>query len=136
VRNIQIIDGAANATFSIFQATEDEFALIFPNGRDMEIAEDLVQRIGEDKAGRMLCALWERPSLNAMRRASRELSSTTPTKGARFCRNRGARWIGTNVSSMRLSERSSGGIVDVRLPPHCGHSGDRGELVAFWEMER
>jgi hypothetical protein len=26
LKNIQIIDGALNATFSVFQATEDEFA--------------------------------------------------------------------------------------------------------------
>ena len=63
VRNIQIIDGAANATFSIFQATEDEFAVIFPDGRDLEIADDLIQRVGQDEANRVLTALWERPIL-------------------------------------------------------------------------
>ena len=63
MKNIQIIDGALNATFSIFQATEDEFAIIFPDGRDMEIAEDLVERVGEDEANRVLGALWERPIL-------------------------------------------------------------------------
>jgi hypothetical protein len=31
MKNIQIIDGADNATYSIFQATDDEFA----NGLDM-----------------------------------------------------------------------------------------------------
>jgi len=30
VKNIQIIDGAGNATYNIFQATNDEFAEIFP----------------------------------------------------------------------------------------------------------
>ena len=32
MKNIQIIDGALNATFSVFQATDDEFASIFPSG--------------------------------------------------------------------------------------------------------
>jgi hypothetical protein len=63
MRNIQIIDGAANATFSVFQATEDEFAVIFPGGRDMEFADDLIDRLGPQEADRVLTALWERPIL-------------------------------------------------------------------------
>lgn len=63
MRNVQIIDGAVNATFSVFQATEDEFAVIFPNGHDIEIADDLVERVGEEEAGRVLDGLWKRPIL-------------------------------------------------------------------------
>jgi hypothetical protein len=63
VRNIQVIDSAANATFSIFQATEDEFAIVFPNGRELEIAEDFIERVGKEEANRVLTALWERPVL-------------------------------------------------------------------------
>lgn len=37
--SIQIIDGADNATFSIFQASAEEFTQLFPNGQDIEIAE-------------------------------------------------------------------------------------------------
>jgi hypothetical protein len=62
MKNIQIIDGAENATFSIFQATEEEFALIFPGaGQDLEIVEDFVTRVGEKAAGLVLTPLWERP---------------------------------------------------------------------------
>jgi hypothetical protein len=63
VKNIQIIDGGVNATFSIFQATDDEFAIIFPDGREMEIAVELVERIGEEAADRVLTAIWDRPVL-------------------------------------------------------------------------
>ncbi|MFZ4381141.1 MAG: hypothetical protein ACOYO0_04145 [Sandarakinorhabdus sp.] len=63
MKNVQIIDGAVNATFSIFQATDEEFAVIFPDGRDIEIASDLVERVGEDEANRVLLPLWERPLL-------------------------------------------------------------------------
>lgn len=63
MKNIQIIDGAANATFSIFQATDEEFATIFPGDRDMELVEDLVSRLGEADAGRVLTPLWRRPVL-------------------------------------------------------------------------
>jgi hypothetical protein len=65
VKNIQIVNGALNATFSIFQATEEEFAAIFPgDGQDMEIIEDFVARIGGDEqTGRFFAPIWERPIL-------------------------------------------------------------------------
>jgi hypothetical protein len=51
VKNIQIIDGADNATYSIFEATEDEFRTIFPGpGQDIEVVEDYGSRVGEDEA--------------------------------------------------------------------------------------
>lgn len=63
MKNIQIIDGAANATFSVFQATAEEFDAIFPDGRDMELIEDLIDRLGGEAAGAVLNPLWERPIL-------------------------------------------------------------------------
>src|SRR5262245_13822450 len=62
MKNIQIIDGATNATFSVFQATEEEFVAIFPDERDMELVEDLFERLG-DAAGSVLAPLWNRPIL-------------------------------------------------------------------------
>jgi hypothetical protein len=63
MKNVQIIDGASNATYSLFQATDDEFAAIFPKGRDMETIEDLHERLGGEEAGRVLEGLWSRPIL-------------------------------------------------------------------------
>lgn len=63
MKNIQIIDGAANATFSIFQATEEEYASIFPDHRDMELIEDLFARLGDDAAAQVLNPIWHRPIL-------------------------------------------------------------------------
>lgn len=63
MKNILIIDDAQNATFSVFQATEEEHATIFPNGQDMELIDDLIARIGDDEAGRILAPVWERPIL-------------------------------------------------------------------------
>jgi hypothetical protein len=63
MKNIQIIDGALNATFSVFQATDEEFVAIFPGGRDMELAEDLFERLGDEEANRVLVPLWNRPVL-------------------------------------------------------------------------
>jgi hypothetical protein len=64
LKNIQIIDGALNATFSVFQATEDEFTAIFPaNGQDIELIEDFIKRCGVEEASRILGPIWERPIL-------------------------------------------------------------------------
>lgn len=64
MKNIQIIDGALNATFSVFQATDDEFSAIFPAvGQDIELIEDLIERCGDGEAGRILGPIWERPVL-------------------------------------------------------------------------
>lgn len=63
MKNIQIIDGAVNATFSVFQATDEEFAVIFPDERDMELVEDLTERLGDKLASSILAQLWRRPVL-------------------------------------------------------------------------
>lgn len=63
MKNIQIIDDAVNATFSVFQATDEEFAAVFPDGRDIELVEDLIDRLGEDAAGSVLTPIWGRPIL-------------------------------------------------------------------------
>lgn len=57
MKNVQVIDDADNCTFSIFQLTEAEFALVFPaDGQDIQFAEDLSRA-----AIRALSAAWERP---------------------------------------------------------------------------
>ena len=62
MKNIQVIDGADNATYSIFQAADDDFELIFPQpGQDIEIIEDYVERVGENEASQALSRLWRRP---------------------------------------------------------------------------
>jgi hypothetical protein len=64
LKNIQIIDRAPNATFSVFQATEEEFSAIFPaDGQDIELIQDFFARCGDDEAGRILMPIWERPIL-------------------------------------------------------------------------
>lgn len=61
---IQVIDGALNATFSLFLATDEEFAAIFPApGQDIELAEDFFARVGVPRALAVLEPIWERPVL-------------------------------------------------------------------------
>lgn len=63
MKNIQVIDGALNATFSVFQATDEEYETIFPNDQDMEFIEDYLGRTEEGEAGAVLAAIWDRPVL-------------------------------------------------------------------------
>ena len=62
MKNIQVIDGALNCTFSIFQATEEEFALLFPDPRqDIQYAEDLTLLSPQEDVEAALGRIWERP---------------------------------------------------------------------------
>jgi hypothetical protein len=64
MKNIQVIDSASNATFSVFQATEMEFSVIFPNfDQDIELIEDFIERCGLEKAAQVLEPIWNRPIL-------------------------------------------------------------------------
>ncbi len=62
MKNIQVIDGADNATFSIFRATDSEFEYIFPNpGQDIELVEDFSARLPKTFVAEILNSLWLRP---------------------------------------------------------------------------
>jgi hypothetical protein len=61
VKNIQVIDGADNCTYSIYAATEDEFRAIFPAPeQDIEFIEDVVERIGDENVGNLMRPVWNR----------------------------------------------------------------------------
>ena len=60
MKNIQVIDGAVNCTYSIFEVSDDTFSLIFPGeGQNIEFVEDLIGRLGEEKAGEILEPVWK-----------------------------------------------------------------------------
>ena len=62
MKNIQVLDGAVNATYRIFQATDEELATIFSApSQDMEFIEDLFARTEEGTARDILEHLWKRP---------------------------------------------------------------------------
>ena len=84
MKNIQVIDGALNCTFSIFQATEEEFALLFPEPQqDIQYAEDLSFLPRQEEVEAALGRIWERPirkqdALGIYVRRSTALSGTRP----------------------------------------------------------
>ncbi len=49
MKNIQIIDDAINSVYDIFQATDEEFSLIYPAGEDIAFIEEVYER-GDAKA--------------------------------------------------------------------------------------
>jgi hypothetical protein len=62
MKNIQVINGALNCTFSLFQATDEEFALLFPGPQqDIQYVEDLVHLAEQSEINSALCRIWERP---------------------------------------------------------------------------
>lgn len=62
MKNIPVIDGALNRTFSLFQTTDEEFALLFPEPRqDIQYAEDLAHLPKQEEVNAALHRIWERP---------------------------------------------------------------------------
>jgi len=41
MKNIQIIDGAQNCVYDIFSATDEEFSLIFHDGKDIAFIDEI-----------------------------------------------------------------------------------------------
>ena len=61
MKNIQVIDGADNCAYDVFAAEENEFRAIFPaQGQDIEFVEDVVKRLGDDEAAKILGGVWGR----------------------------------------------------------------------------
>lgn len=47
MKNVQIIDGARNSTYEIYQVPDDLFDLMFPNGTDIAFLDDAEKRFEE-----------------------------------------------------------------------------------------
>jgi hypothetical protein len=60
MKNIQVIDGAANAVYDIFAATDEEFALLFAPGCDVVFADELHERAEAAELEAVLARIWAR----------------------------------------------------------------------------
>ena len=60
VKNIQIIDGADNAAYDIFSATEEEFSLIFPDGTDVAFIDEVYRSQPSTILDAALTEIWTR----------------------------------------------------------------------------
>jgi len=68
MKNIQVFDGATNAVYDIFSATEEDFNLIFPEGQDVAFIEEVMARGPQKELGEAFTRLWKRriPKRDAM----------------------------------------------------------------------
>lgn len=60
MKNIQIIDAADNCVYDIFQATDEEFALIFPPGEDIAFIDEVMDRGSKKDLKAAFANLWKR----------------------------------------------------------------------------
>ena len=60
MKNIQIIDGAVNCVYDIFQATDEEFKAIFPEGEDVAFIDEVYARGTKELLNKTFSAIWER----------------------------------------------------------------------------
>ncbi len=60
MKNIQVIDGAANCVYDVFAATEAEFELIFPAGQDIAFIDEVYVRGSSAKLDQAFKSIWER----------------------------------------------------------------------------
>ena len=63
MRNIQVIDGAANCTYSVFKIADSAFVSLFPDAQDVAFIDEVIDRIGEAQAQRILANVWSHPVL-------------------------------------------------------------------------
>ncbi len=61
MKNVQVIDGAINTTYSIYQFTDEQFLMIFPNfGQDIEFIEDVLERLSKNDIKKAFEGVWDR----------------------------------------------------------------------------
>ena len=60
MKNIQVIDGAINSVYDIFQATDEEFAQIFPPGQNIAFIDEVYDRVGEKQLDLVFNNIWQR----------------------------------------------------------------------------
>ena len=68
MKNIQIFDGADNAVYDIFAATDEEFALIFPSDTDVAFIDEIYEKQSSQTLNIIFTAVWKRrvPKRQAM----------------------------------------------------------------------
>lgn len=61
MKNVQVIDGAENCSFSVYALSDNQFRLIFPEqGQDVEFIEDVIARLGDEYVGNLMKTAWKR----------------------------------------------------------------------------
>lgn len=61
MKNIQIIDGAINCVYDIFAATDEEFALIYPDETNIAFIDEVMSRNDDAVIDEAFQRIWFRP---------------------------------------------------------------------------
>ena len=62
MKNVQIIDGSTNCTFSVFQFSDEQFTQIFAgHGQDIAFADEIHDRLSLADAAKAFEGVWDRP---------------------------------------------------------------------------
>ncbi len=62
MKNIMVVDGAANCAYDVFAATGEEFDLLFPApGQDIAFIDEIMSGAEPSRVEAALDALWRRP---------------------------------------------------------------------------
>lgn len=60
MKNIQVFDRADNAVYDVFAATDEEFALIFPNDTDVAFIDEVYQKQPSQTLDAAFTEIWKR----------------------------------------------------------------------------
>lgn len=61
MKNVQVVDGAVNCTYSIYAFTDEQFSMIFPGpGQDIEFIEDVRGRLDRAALDKPFKDVWTR----------------------------------------------------------------------------
>jgi hypothetical protein len=60
VKNVQVIDGATNCVYDIYEVTDEEFKLIFHAGQDIAFIEEVYANGSHEELDRAFEAIWKR----------------------------------------------------------------------------
>ena len=58
MKYVQVIDGADNCVYDVFASTDEDHAVLFPDGTDVAFAEELDQRTDSAEVAAALERLW------------------------------------------------------------------------------
>lgn len=59
MKNIQVIDGADNCTYTIYRVSDEKFEIVFPNGQDIEFFDDLKARLSAKQLEALFDGFWD-----------------------------------------------------------------------------
>ena len=60
MKNIQVIDGVVNCVYDIFEATDEEFGMIFPAGQDVAFIDEVYSAGQRGQLDQAFNAIWSR----------------------------------------------------------------------------